>query len=55
MKEEKTAFERYRDDKVLVAKQLFYGKDVIKAIKKAKTENEITMILRTRRLREDLR
>lgn len=53
MAEQKTELSKYKAHAISVARQLFYGDDIIDEIKKATTENEVTRALRHGRLKED--
>lgn len=41
----------YRQEAIKAAKELYYGKEIIKQLKAAKNDNEISRIMRTARER----
>lgn len=47
-----TNFGTYKRHIIATAKQLFYPKEVVEALKDAKTEKECTLIMRTARERD---
>lgn len=47
------SFEKYKKDSIRAAKDLRYGKEVIDKLESAKTEAEVTNILKTARLSKD--
>lgn len=47
------SFEKYKKDSIRAAKDLRYGKTVVDKLKAAKTEAEVTNILKTARLSKD--
>lgn len=47
------SFEKYKKDSIRAAKDLRYGEKVVYKLKAAKTEAEVTNILKTARLSKD--
>jgi len=44
---------RWKKKAIKVARELYYSKEVIEAIKNAETESKVTLILTTARMRGD--
>ena len=42
-------YKKYKDDAILAAKQLCYGDDVLSKLYKAKTDSEVSMIMKSAR------